>query len=181
MAGMAEESEESGVTDFDSSVASSERAGSDTSVDPNTSVNTDDDSQPGAFLPDRVREWREKIAQNPTIDLVYRIVVGVIGAVVLVVGIIMIPYPGPGWAVVFVGLGILASEFSWAHRLLLFARDKYDKFEEWYKRQHWSVQALFGIACVILVLLMLWALGVLNAVAGWFGVHEQWLASPLFG
>ena len=33
--------------------------------------------------------------------------VGFIGGVVLVAGIIMIPYPGPGWVTVFLGLGIL--------------------------------------------------------------------------
>ena len=36
----------------------------------------------------------------------------------LAVGILAIPYPGPGWAIVFLGLGILATEFDWARRLL---------------------------------------------------------------
>ena len=38
------------------------------------------------------------------------------------VGILAIPYPGPGWAIVFVGLGILATEFEWARQLLAYAR-----------------------------------------------------------
>ena len=35
--------------------------------------------------------------------------------------------PGPGWAIVFVGLAILATEFDWARRLLAYARERYDE------------------------------------------------------
>ena len=44
------------------------------------------------------------------------------------VGIVAIPYPGPGWAIIFVGLAILATEFEWAHRLLRYTRERYDRF-----------------------------------------------------
>src|SRR6478735_4570468 len=57
---------------------------------------------------------RRRIASNPVLNLSYRIAVGVIGTAVLVVGIVTIPYPGPGWLIVFAGLGILGSEFAWA-------------------------------------------------------------------
>ena len=60
-------------------------------------------------------------ATGPTADFGYRIVVGVVGLAVLGVGIVAIPYPGPGWAIVFVGLAILATEFDWARRLLSYA------------------------------------------------------------
>jgi uncharacterized protein (TIGR02611 family) len=29
-----------------------------------------------------------------------------------------VPLPGPGWAIVFVGLGMLALEFEWAEKLM---------------------------------------------------------------
>ena len=41
-----------------------------------------------------------------------------VGLLVLGVGILAIPYPGPGWAIVFIGLAILATEFEWARKLL---------------------------------------------------------------
>ena len=46
--------------------------------------------------------------------LARRIVVAVIGGTVLVGGIIMLVTPGPGLAIVLLGLAILAIEFAWA-------------------------------------------------------------------
>ncbi|MCX6470905.1 MAG: TIGR02611 family protein [Corynebacteriales bacterium] len=137
-------------------------------------------SEPGGLLPDALQRRRDKIAEKPTLNLAYRIAVGVIGTAVLVVGIIAIPYPGPGWLIVFAGLGILATEFSWAHRLLIFARAKYDAFADWIKVQHWSVQALFGIFTFAIVLATLWLLGALALVGGWIGYDPSWLDSPIF-
>jgi uncharacterized protein (TIGR02611 family) len=37
----------------------------------------------------------------------------------------LIPYPGPGWLVVFAGLALLATEFERAQRVLTFARTHY--------------------------------------------------------
>jgi hypothetical protein len=52
-----------------------------------------------------------------------RIAVTIVGVVVLVVGIAGLLLPIlPGWALIFVGLGILATEYVWARRLLLRAR-----------------------------------------------------------
>jgi uncharacterized protein (TIGR02611 family) len=53
-----------------------------------------------------------------------RIAVTIVGFAVLILGIILIPLPGPGWAVVFGGLAILATEYVWAQRLLNFAKRK---------------------------------------------------------
>lgn len=43
-----------------------------------------------------------------------RIVVGVVGATVLMIGIIMLVTPGPALVVIPVGLAILSIEFTWA-------------------------------------------------------------------
>ncbi|MEH3155315.1 MAG: TIGR02611 family protein [Gordonia paraffinivorans] len=140
----------------------------------------DDVDEPGSLLPDGLQRRRQKLAQRPALDLAYRIAVGVVGTAVLVVGVVLIPYPGPGWLIVFAGLGILATEFTWAHRLLRFARAKYDAFAEWLKVQHWSVQLLFGLFTFAIVLATLWILGALKLAAGWVGIDWSWLASPLF-
>jgi len=47
-----------------------------------------------------------------------RIVVGLIGGTVLLIGIILLVTPGPGTAVIIGGLAILATEFVWARRWL---------------------------------------------------------------
>ena len=53
-----------------------------------------------------------------------RLVVAVIGITILVIGIAMIVLPGPAIMVIPVGLGILATEFAWARRLLLIVRER---------------------------------------------------------
>ncbi|WP_020171449.1 TIGR02611 family protein [Gordonia polyisoprenivorans] len=132
---------------------------------------------------ERLRIWgrqrRYIVRRDPRLNLTYRIGVGVLGAIVLAGGIVAIPYPGPGWLIVFLGLGILASEFEWAHRLLRFARGRYDAWLEWMKRRHWSVQGMFGLATCVVVLASLWVLGVFGTVAGWFDVHADWAQSPI--
>lgn len=51
-----------------------------------------------------------------------RIVVFVVGSALIVLGIILLPLPGPGWAVIFAGLAVLSTEFTWAERLLHWAK-----------------------------------------------------------
>jgi uncharacterized protein (TIGR02611 family) len=53
-----------------------------------------------------------------TIQQAKRYVKIVFGFTVLVLGVVMIVTPGPGWLVILCGLGILAAEFVWARRLL---------------------------------------------------------------
>jgi len=40
----------------------------------------------------------------------------------MLLGLALVPLPGPGWLIVFLGLGIMATEFAWAERLLDFGR-----------------------------------------------------------
>jgi uncharacterized protein (TIGR02611 family) len=47
-----------------------------------------------------------------------RLIIGVIGFTILLIGIILIVLPGPAFIVIPAGLAILATEFAWARRLL---------------------------------------------------------------
>ena len=108
-----------------------------------------------------------------------KILVGIIGGIVLVAGIIMIPYPGPGWLVVFAGLGILSTEFTWAQRVLSYARGKYDAWQSWLGQQAQLVKAVFWLLTCVVVIVTIWLLngyGLLNAL---LGLHLDWLNSPL--
>ena len=111
----------------------------------------------------------------------YRIGVALVGGLVLAVGVVLIPYPGPGWLIIFAGLAILATEFHWAKRLLRFLRRRYDAWRGWLSRRHWMVRLLAILFTAAIVLATLWALGAFSLVGGWFGVHWQWLRSPFFG
>ncbi|MDZ7883909.1 MAG: TIGR02611 family protein [Mycobacterium sp.] len=123
--------------------------------------------------------WRDKIRDRPVADLTYRIAVGVVGTLVLVVGIIAIPYPGPGWAIVFLGLGILATEFRAAQVALHHARVRYDAVMAWFSRQHIAVQALSALFTAAVVVITLWLFGAFGLVAGWVGIDWAWLKSPI--
>ncbi len=132
--------------------------------------------------PSRARRWarwRDKLRDRRKVDFVYRIVVGVVGLVVFAVGIIAIPYPGPGWAIVFIGLGILATEFEWARRLLAYAKERYDKVMDWFQARHWSIQVLGGIFTALIVVGTLWLLGAADWTAELFGFDWHWLNSPI--
>jgi uncharacterized protein (TIGR02611 family) len=50
--------------------------------------------------------------------------VTVLGFTLILVGIVLIPLPGPGWLIVFAGLAVLATEYVWAERALRAARNK---------------------------------------------------------
>lgn len=42
--------------------------------------------------------------------------IALIGFPVVILGIILVPLPGPGLLVMFAGLFILSTEFEWAHK-----------------------------------------------------------------
>jgi uncharacterized protein (TIGR02611 family) len=53
-----------------------------------------------------------------------RIAVTVAGFAVLLAGVALLVLPGPGWLLIFIGLGILSTEYLWAQRLLSKAKEK---------------------------------------------------------
>ena len=73
-----------------------------------------------------------------------KVLIGFAGWAVLLLGVVMIPYPGPGWAVVFVGLSILATEYAWASDVHQYARGKYDAWLRWMKVQPLYIRMISG-------------------------------------
>jgi uncharacterized protein (TIGR02611 family) len=111
--------------------------------------------------------WRRRIKRNPTTRRIYRVVVGVVGLAVLALGILAIPAPGPGWAIVFVGLAILASEFEKADRLLGFARKHVHRWTTWIGQQALWVRIAVGVATLALVLGIFWLYFLVVGVPTW--------------
>jgi uncharacterized protein (TIGR02611 family) len=112
--------------------------------------------------------WRRRIKANPTTRRIYRVVVGVVGLAVLALGVLAIPAPGPGWAIVFVGLAILASEFEKADRLLGFARKHVHRWTTWIGEQALWVRIAVGLATLALVLAIFWLYFEVVGVPSWF-------------
>lgn len=59
-----------------------------------------------------------------------RIVIGIIGFTVLIIGILLIILPGPAFIVIPAGLAILATEFLWARRLLEKMRERMNRLKK---------------------------------------------------
>jgi uncharacterized protein (TIGR02611 family) len=78
-----------------------------------------------------VRAW---IHARPHVHRFYKVAVGIVGALVIIIGLILVPLPGPGWLVVFIGLTILASEFAFFHRISTWLRARLHAFWDWAKR-----------------------------------------------
>ena len=123
--------------------------------------------------------WRDRLRERPAVEFGYRIAVAVVGLVVLAVGIVTIPYPGPGWAIVFLGLGILATEFRWAQLVLHWVKVRYDKVMAWFRSQGLWVQVLGAVFTAAIVVATLWLLGAIGWVAGLVGIEWAWLKSPI--
>lgn len=79
-----------------------------------------------------MKKWRAIIERRPWLNLLYKVIVTVLGVLVTVIGVILIPLPGPGWLIVFLGMTILGSEYHWARRLTGWLRMQLARFwERW--------------------------------------------------
>lgn len=104
--------------------------------------------------------------------------VAIVGTVVLLVGIVAIPYPGPGWLIVFAGLAILATEFAWAQGILEYARDKYERWQDWLKRQPVAIKVAVLALTGIIVVATIWFVNGFGILNGVLNLQQDWLISP---
>ena len=98
----------------------------------------------------------DRIRANPTGRLSLKIAIGALGGAVVAAGIVMIPFPGPGWAVVILGLAIWAIEFAWARNLLEFTKRHVQSWTHWIGRQSLPMRALIGLVGFIFVSAIVW-------------------------
>jgi uncharacterized protein (TIGR02611 family) len=110
--------------------------------------------------------WRRKIRANPHTHRIYKWVVGIVGAVVTIGGLILVPAPGPGWVIVFVGIAILASEFEKAQRLLTWGRARLKDWNDWLAPKSLWFKGLVGLVTLALVLAIFYGLFLLSGVPG---------------
>lgn len=69
-----------------------------------------------------------------------------LGLVVILVGLFLVPAPGPGWLITFLGLGLMASEFAPLARALdsaeLRGRSVQRWAERWWRDASWVQRTL---------------------------------------
>ena len=54
----------------------------------------------------------------------------IFGFTLLVLGVVMLITPGPGWLVIVLALGVLAAEFVWARQLLDHMKEHGDRLKD---------------------------------------------------
>ncbi|MEU1606669.1 TIGR02611 family protein [Micromonospora matsumotoense] len=104
----------------------------------------------------RLRTTLDLIRANPTGRVALKIFIAVAGALVVTVGIALIPLPGPGWLIVIAGLAIWAVEFHWARRLLGFTRRHVHAWTRWATTRSLAVRFLLGSVGLVFVAVVLW-------------------------
>lgn len=80
-----------------------------------------------------LRAIRRGIERRAVLRRTYRVLVAVLGGLIAVGGLLLVPLPGPGWLIVFLGLAILGTEFAWAKRLAAFTKRQLARFWAWWK------------------------------------------------
>jgi uncharacterized protein (TIGR02611 family) len=105
----------------------------------------------------RVRERKEA---HKLRSRVYRITFAVIGTALILIGLVLVPLPGPGWLIVAIGFGMLALEFDRAERALERILDKLETVADaatdaplWQKVVGASLTALVTAGSIAAVLL----------------------------
>ena len=88
-----------------------------------------------------------------------RIAVGIVGGGVTIVGVIALVAPGPGWLIIFAGLGILATEFAWAAYVLEHAKKNVSKAADRIrlKKEHRDILLAVFFASTLLILVIWYA------------------------
>ena len=78
----------------------------------------------------RMRSW---VSTHPRLNVAYRTAVAVLGGGLAILGLLLVPLPGPGWLVVFLGLAVLGTEFHWAKRIAGWLKRMLDRFWAWWR------------------------------------------------
>ena len=106
-----------------------------------------------------VKGARSWVYERPGGSQAWRVGVALVGLVVIILGIVFLVVPGPGWLVIFAGLGIWATEFAWAGSLLGFVRRTVDAWTAWLKRQpRWLALLVGAVGLIVVAVLALWVL-----------------------
>jgi uncharacterized protein (TIGR02611 family) len=113
-----------------------------------------------------VRRWatglRERVRSMPGGAMVWRVGVTLVGVAIIAAGILLLPLPGPGWLIIFGGLGVLATEYEWAARLLRRARRFVGRWSRWTADQGLWVRIAVGLAGLLFLA---------AAIIGWWYLY----------
>ena len=101
----------------------------------------------------KLRTWIKKTKAG---RLFWRVLIGIVGGAVTALGAIAIVGPGPGILIVLAGLGILATEFAWAARVMVRTRTYAQKAADKAGIPRWIQFAIIAGAAVVSIVVILY-------------------------
>ncbi|RBP63926.1 uncharacterized protein (TIGR02611 family) [Brevibacterium sanguinis] len=104
---------------------------------------------------------------KPHTALAYRVVVALLGAFVVLIGLALVPLPGPGWLIVIIGLFVISTEFHWARHVLQFVRTNVERWSRWIMAQPVWVRWTVGAVTLAFVAVVVWAVVRLIGLPHW--------------
>jgi uncharacterized protein (TIGR02611 family) len=110
--------------------------------------------------PKFVEKLEARRAEHRDHSLVYRVLFGIAGTVVLLAGLVMLVTPGPAFVLIPIGLAMLSMEFAWAAIALDKALEKAQAAQEKAANTSAQQRILGGIAGILAV-----------AAAVFFAIH----------
>jgi uncharacterized protein (TIGR02611 family) len=109
----------------------------------------------------RLTAFRARVRALPGGRIAWRLAITVVGVGVIAIGIVLLPLPGPGWLIIFAGLGLLATEYAWARRLLQWLRAQFVRWSRWLADQPLWVQSIGTVMSLAVI-------GAVALAAWWF-------------
>jgi uncharacterized protein (TIGR02611 family) len=111
--------------------------------------------------------WRRKIRENKRKLMLYRIAVGLFGLILIALGLVSGPLPGPGGIpLVLLGLAVWSSEFEWAHQLMMLFKKQLHRYSGWPRATKGAFWVGFFACCGLIGYVSLLALGIPRWVPG---------------
>jgi uncharacterized protein (TIGR02611 family) len=105
--------------------------------------------------------WRRRIREDKRKLAVYRIAVGVLGLMLIALGFISGPIPGPGGIpLILLGLAVWSSEFEWAHQVMQWFKRELHRYGTWSGSKKILFWVAFFSCCGILGYLYLLLTGI---------------------
>jgi uncharacterized protein (TIGR02611 family) len=97
----------------------------------------------------RLRAARQRVRDVPGGFVIWRVGITLVGLLIIAIGIVLLPLPGPGWLIIFAGLGTLATEYQWAMNLLLRLRSIVTRWTVWASGRSTFVKLLLGVLSLV--------------------------------
>lgn len=108
-------------------------------------------------------EYRTGVHEDTEAEAKAHIVIRIarmsLGATVTILGVVLLPLPGPGWLIIAAGLAILAQDAAWADRLLRYVRRRVPGVPEDGKIPRSTIATLVTVSAAITAFALWWSLG----------------------